>query len=328
MSTQELENNGGTPAEELEISVEGGDELAVDIVDDTPPEDRNRKPLNKDALAEDDEAEQYSAGVKKRLGELRHQAHDERRAKEAALRERDEAIKLARTAYERSKALETKLTHGEATFASEVAEKAKLALNNAKEKHRRAYEAGDADGMAEAMAEMAEAQQEALNARRWNEEAQYKIKNSALQQQDDDVDSQVSHQQDATIQADPRAAEWAKKNAWFGSDAAMTSLAYGVHEHLVRSGLDPNRDADQYYATIDKEMRRRFPEYEWSDSQDEAPAARKVKKSAPVVAPVTRSTSGNKNKVVLTQTQVRIAEKLGLTLEQYAREMLKVGNGA
>jgi hypothetical protein len=307
----------------IEVGSDPADELEFEVVDDTPPEDRNRKPLQKDALAEDDEAEQYSAGVKKRLGELRHQAHDERRAKDAAIRERDEALRLARTAYERSKALEKQLSHGELSYAQEVLSKADLALESAKEKHRRAYEAGDAEQMAEAVAEMAEAKQQALNAKRWSNEANYRAQNNAGQQEDSGVDSATSsHQQQQPVnQPDPRAQDWARKNAWFGSDAAMTSLAYGVHETLIHSGVDPVRDADRYYTAIDREMRRRYPEYEWGD--EAAPPAR-AKKPAQVVAPVTRTPTGNKNKVTLTKTQVLMAEKLGLTVEQYARELIKL----
>jgi hypothetical protein len=246
--------------DELEVSIADGEQLDIVVEDDTPEADRNRKPLQKDALAEtDDEAEQYSAGVRKRLGELRHQAHDERREKERAIRERDEAVRLARVAYERSKALEQQLQHGEASYASEVEEKANIALERAKEQYRTAYDAGDASALAESVAAMAEAKQQALNAKRWTVEAQQRIKNSSLQKEESAVDLQQSSHQQAPIPADPRAVEWASKNSWFGSDEEMTSLAYGVHEKLIRNGTDPIKDAAKYYTAIDTEMRRRFP---------------------------------------------------------------------
>lgn len=324
------QNKDQLEEDKLEVSVEGEEKPEIVVIDDVPPEDRNRKPLAKDALAEDDEATEYSEKIKKRLGELRHQAHDERRAKEAALRERDEATRLAKAAYEKAKQLEHRLTHGEATFAEEYGNKAQLALEAAKAKHRTAYEAADSDKLAEAMAEIAEATQQMTNAKRWQQEARAKVERSALQQEEDNVESQAQSHQTQTVAADPDAVAWTKKNSWFGSDPAMTSLAYGVHEQLIRSGVDPRKNADQYYAAIDSEMRRRFPEYEWNDddADDTGRATKPRKPAAPIVAPVTRTTSGNKNKVVLTQTQVRMAEKLGLTLEQYARELHKLNQGA
>lgn len=315
----------------LDIVVEGQEEETkpeVAVVDDTPPEDRNRKPLGHDALSVDDEAEQYSEKIKRRLGELRHQAHDERRAREAAQRERDEAVKITKAAYERMKQLEQRLNSGEATFAQEYGSKAQLALEVAKEKHRRAYEAGNPDEMAEAVEQLAEAKQQLANAQRWRQEAEYKIQNSALQQDEDVVDSQSSHQQQTQAPAaDPLAVQWSKQNPWFGSDPIMTSMAYGVHEHLIRSGIDPRTQSSSYYAAIDKEMRRRFPDYEWGSDADNDTSGRatQTRKPAPAtVAPVTRTTSGSKNKITLTKTQVAMAEKLGLTLEQYARELQKL----
>jgi hypothetical protein len=316
--------------EPIEVSLEGADELEIVVEDDTPLADRGRKPLEKDALAIDDEAEKYSEGVKKRLGELRHQAHDERRRKEEAQRERDEAVNFAKTALQKARELEKKLIYGEASYSGEVAEKAKLAMAAAKDKHSRAFEAGDAIAMAEAVAELAAAAQQEAEAKRWNTVSRQKAEN-ALQQDDDEVDSRISQQKPALrpITPDAQATEWAQKNAWFGNEPDMTALVYGVHERLVKAGVHPVKDAEQYYSTIDAEMRRRFPEYEWQDESDggkppKTPSSGKPK-ITPAVAPVTRTPSSTgKGKVVLTQTQVKMAQKFGLTLEQYAREIVKL----
>lgn len=308
------------------------DDVELEVVDDTPPEDRGRKPLKHDALAVDDEAEQFNEKFKKRIGELRHQAHDERRAREAAQRERDEAMRMAQETYRRMKTLEQQLTYGQASYAKTYSEKANAMLAAAKEKHRKAYESGDSDAMAEASAEIAQAANEVQQAKHWEAEAERNA-NSALQHQDDEVDftqSRQEHfqQQAAAPEPDPQAVEWTKKNKWFGKDPAMTSLAYGVHEYLVSSGVDPVRDADEYYATIDQEMRRRFPEFEW-DSEDSGtrPTKNTTKKPASVVAPVARTASGKPNKMVLTKSQLRVAESLGLTPVQYARELQKLQKG-
>lgn len=317
-------------AETTEVEIDVDTPIVVSIVDDTPAEDRNRKPLGHDALAKDDEAEQYSEGVKKRMGELRRQAHEERRVKEAAIRERDEAIDFAKRVATESGVLKKKLTHGEAHFASEVKAKATTTIEMAKRKYKDAYESGDADKMAEAQEELTKATIDKANAENWQNRANQQV--NALQDQKDDVYIPQTRQ-DSSRQApvDARASDWASENAdWFGVDSEMTSLAYGVHERLLKAGVHPEEDADEYYEKINSEMRKRFPEYSWSDNPDESKQTQATKPAAKKpttnVAPVTR-TSGGKNKVVLTKTQVSLAEKFGLTPEQYARELIKL-NGA
>jgi len=115
--------------------------------------------------------EQYSDAVKKRLGALKHQYHDERRSRESAERERDEAVRVAQTAYQRTKALEQQLTYGEASYAGEVQDKAVLSVASAKEKYRKAFDAGDPEKLAEAAGELAEASLAAANAKQWKTQA-------------------------------------------------------------------------------------------------------------------------------------------------------------
>lgn len=326
------EHNPPVDNDDLMVDVQTEDEdIQVDIVDDTPEEDRGRKPLTTDPLASnDDEAVDYSEKVKKRMGELRHKAHDERRRAESAVRERDEAVRVAQEAYRRTKMLEQQLTTGEAAFAGETKQKADLQLAQARSKHNAAYEAGDPDKIAEAIAEIAAAAHAKQQAELWEQNATSKVKN-ALQQQDDDVDFSTSRQpvtkQAPTVEADPKALRWAEQNPWFGTDPEMTSLVYGVHEKLIKQGYDPDADAEAYYGEIDATMRRRYPEYEWDTADDDAPrksASKPSQKAKPasVVAPVTRVASGGKKQITLTKTQVAIAKQLGITLEQYAREML------
>lgn len=338
MGTQTTENHDEDqhrPAgNELEVEMGGEAEgLEIELVDDTPAEDKGRKPLGKDALAENDEAEQYNEKFKKRIGELRHQAHDERRAREAAQRERDEAIQFARETFQRARQLEEQLAHGRASYAKTYSEKANAMLTSAKEKQRKAYEAGDSEAMAEAMAEIAAATTEINQARYWEEEAQNSSK-AALQAKESDVDLQQPHQrarqpQQQAPAPDPRAVDWAERNTWFGKNELMTALAYGVHENLVSSGVNPVEDAEEYYTAIDTEMRRRFPEHDW-DSVDSgtAPRAKQpTKKTTSPVAPVARTASGKPNRVVLTKSQLAMAERMGLTAQQYAVELLKLQKG-
>lgn len=321
-------------------TVDENDEFEVEISDDTPPEDRGRKPLETDPLAkEEDEAAQYTKGVQKRIKELTHKAHDERRRAEQAEREKDEAVRFANAQFQRSRQLEAQLTSGEAAFATTTSEKEELAVTTAQEKYKKAFEAGDPDAIAKATAEIAAASQRLENAKHWSAQAANKAKQNPLQRQEADVDSQqrdASTQRTATPEApDAAAMEWSERNPWFGKNRKMTSYVYGIHEELtLEQGLHPERDAEKYYAAIDTEMRERFPDHDWDEQDDEVevkpakkPAAKKTATS--VVAPVARNTTGNGKKVTLTASEVRIAKSFGLTPEQYAREKIKLNsNGA
>jgi hypothetical protein len=145
---------------------------------------------------------------------------------------------------------------------------------------------------------------------------QYK---NTLQEPEKDVYIQENRPQ--VPKPDSRALNWQEKNDWFGKDEEMTSLALGVHEKLVRSGIDPT--SDEYYRRIDSTMQKRFPEHFGDATLDEETPAQRTKPSN-VVAPATRSTAPKK--VRLTKTQVALAKKFGLTPEQYARETLKLEN--
>lgn len=324
---------------EVDILKPEGDDLVVDVVDDTPPEDRGRKPLEHDPLAkeDDDEAAKYTKGVQKRIGELTHKAHDERRARERAEREREEALRFAQAAHQRARMLEQQLTSGEAAFANTTTEKEELAVLTAQSEYKKAYEAGDPDAIATATAKIAAAAQRLEQAKAWSLQAKHKVENSALQKDDHGVDStarDVANTQPNVEEPEPAAMEWSKKNPWFGKDRKMTSYVYGIHEELVfEKGLHPIENADDYYAAIDEEMRKRFPDYGWEGNDDtaQAPAAKSQPaakaKATSVVAPVSRTPAGTGNKVTLTASEKAIAEKFGLTLEQYAREKLKLSQG-
>ena len=123
---------------------------------------------------------------------------------------------------------------------------------------------------------------------------------------------------------DPKAEAWKEKNPWFGTDEEMTALALGLHEKLVRSGVDPR--SDDYYDRVNATMRKRFPEA-FEDAEEERTQTREAEKPtrtkpANVVAPVTRSSAPRQ--IRLTPTQVALAKKLGLSNEQYARELMKL----
>ena len=286
------------------------DDLKIEIEDDTPEEDRGRKPLPKEVVDEldKDDLEEYSEKVKKRLSQMKKVWHDERRAKEAAQREKEEALRFAIMREQEVRQLKQRLGNGEKAYFQEVSKSANNDLATAKERLKQAYEAGDAEKITEA--------QEALT------EAKLKIKQyenfrPSLQEEESVVQPTQQYQAPPAPQPalDPKAEAWKEKNPWFGDDEEMTALALGLHEKLVRSGVDPR--SDDYYDRVNATMRKRFPDYFEEEptqtKQEEKPARTKP---ANVVAPVTRGTAPRQ--VRLTPTQVAIAKKLGLSNEQYA----------
>jgi hypothetical protein len=298
------------------------DDLKIEIEDDTPPEDRGRKPLPKEIVNEldNDDLEEYSEKVKKRLGQMKKVYHDERREKERAVREREEAIRVAQTREQEIRTLRQRIGHNEQAFIKEAEKAANTDLNVAKDRMKQAFEAGDADKITEA--------QEALT------DAKLKLQNisrvkPSLQAQEDRVEQQqqVPTPQASSSSPDPKAEAWRDKNTWFGVDEEMTALALGLHEKLVRSGVDPR--TDDYYRRVDETMRKRFPEAFDDAEEEERPQTKQEEKPARtkpanVVAPVTRSTAPRQ--IRLTSSQVALAKKLGLSNEQYARELLKLEN--
>jgi hypothetical protein len=304
---------------------EEDDGFKVEIIDDTPPEDRGRKPLPKEVVdeLEKDDLEEYSEKVKKRLSQMKKVWHDERRAKEAESREKQEAIKFAQAQFEENKRLKQRLGVGEKAFIQEVTKAANNELSVAKERLKQAYESGDAEKIAEAQESLTDAKIKLQ---------QYARYQPTLQTQESGVQpSQQAQtpQYSAAPTIDPKAEVWKQKNSWFGVDEEMTALALGLHAKLERSGVDLR--SDDYYRQIDSTMRKRFPDYfnEEVEQEEKPTQTREAEKpartkQANVVAPVTRSTAPRQ--VRLTPTQVAIAKKLGLSNEQYARELMKLEN--
>jgi hypothetical protein len=296
--------------EELQIEVEGEGETEIEVVDDTPPEDRGRKPM-KEAPAEvtDDELEQYSEGVKKRIQHFSKGYHEERRAKETAQREREEALKLAQNLVEENKRLQGSLGQGQQALLEQAKKVVANEVEQAKAKYKQAYEAGDSEALVEAQEELTAAK---IRAERVNN---FKPQTAQAVAQPQAPVVQPAPQPEYVPQVDTKARAWQEANSWFGADKEMTALALAVHEKLVESGVNPT--SDEYYEKINSRVRSVFPD-----------AFPSEKRKSSVVAPATRSTAPRK--IVLTQSQVHIAKRLGLTNEQYARavaEEMRKQNG-
>jgi len=292
-------------------------EIEIKIEDDAPPEDRNRAPLPdkiKEELDNDDLTE-YGEKVQQRIKQLKKVWHDERRAKEAETREKNEAIRFAESKNKEIQELQKRLGTGEKIFITEVTKAAKTELDNARTKLKAAYESGDAELITNAQELMTEAK---LKMR----EVEGYRPTTPLQEEKDVVKATSQAEEPQRRQApDPKAEAWKAKNAWFGSDEEATAAALGLHEKLVKAGVTPS--SDEYFEKIDATMRRRFPEnYEEAPESKKEPTPRKPTN----ITPVTRSTAPKQ--VRMTVSQANLAKRLGITPEAYAREFLKLSENA
>ena len=291
----------------IDFEVEGDTE--IEVVDDTPEEDRGRPPMKEPpAEVTEEELAQYSDGVKKRIQHFSKGYHEERRQKEAALREREEALRLAERLVEENKKLQSSQGQTQQALLEQAKRVVASEIEEAKRKYREAYEAGDADKVVEA--------QEALTAAKIKAERVNNFKPAPVQAEKPVVQPDPQPVKD-TAPVDPKARAWQQANPWFGVDDEMTAVALTVHRKLVESGVDPT--SDEYYERINGRVRQVFPE---------AFSSGKAAKKSSVVAPASRSTAPKK--IVLTQSQVNIAKRLGLTNEQYARavaEEMRKQNG-
>lgn len=285
-------------------------EVEVEIVDDTPEADRGKPHAGDVEEVTDKDLDKYSDDVAKRIKRFARGYHDERRAKEAAARERDEAIAFAKQQLELTKQLQRQLSEGSQQLKDTSNSAADHALESAKRRFKEAYDAGDAEKIAEAQDAIAEARIKKAQAEAYK----------PLQFQEEQVYNPP--QQVQVPRPDDKALDWQEENQWFGQDEEMTSFALGLHEKLVKSGVDPR--SDEYYKRVDARMRQVFPDQFRSQNspveEDETPQPRA--KAGSVVAPATRSTAPKR--ISLTASQVALAKRLGLTTEQYAQELMKL----
>ena len=285
------------------VKVEASDDVEIEVVDDTPKKDRNRKPSDPPEEVTDDELEDYSEKVRKRLQHFSKGYHDERRAKEAAFREKEEALRIAQQLVEENNRLKGTVGKNQEILLDQAKRATMAELEQAKIKYKQAYESGDSDAVLAAQEELTSVK---IKADRLN--------NFKLPVQE--PEKVVQQQQIAPAPtADEKAVRWQQDNSWFGSNDEMTSFALGLHQKLVKQGVDPR--SDEYYEKINSRMRQVFPE-EFSFEEPEQ-VEEKPRKKANVVAPATRSTAPKK--IVLTQTQVAIAKRLGVPLELYAQKV-------
>jgi len=290
---------------EKQAKGDDGFEFDIEVVDDTPEPDKNREPLNEPVNeVTDDELAKYDESVQKRIKKITHGYHDERRAKEAALREREEALKFAQQIFEENKTLKKNLGNNTNLLVGTAKQNAEMALAQARTKYKSAYDAGDADQIIAAQEELTQAKLQLDKVENFRP--------APLQERETPVNIPTFAPEP---QVDSKALAWQRQNQWFGRDEEMTSFALGLHEKMVKNGVDPT--SDDYYERLNNRLRQVFPENFSGDveKQEEKPK----RTSSNVVAPASRSVAPKK--ITLTQTQVALAKKLRIPLEAYARKV-------
>ena len=301
----EAEQNPRKGGKVVETESVEDDKPEIEVVDDTPEEDRYRTPM---AEAPQDPTEEelatYSESVKNRFKHFTKGYHEERRAKEAAEREKDEALRIAQAVFEENKRLKGSVNQNQQALLEQAKKVVNSEIENAKRQYKEAYESGDADKLLEA--------QEALTTAKIRADKVNNFKPAPLQERETPV--QIAPQPQQAAPVDEKLLAWQDRNQWFGSNKRMTSYALGLHEELVENGIRVG--SEEYYKRIDTDIRERFPD---QVGAGESVDAKPQRTKSNVVSPATRSTAPKK--IVLTQTQVNIAKRLGVPLELYARKV-------
>jgi len=301
----EAEAKDAKADDKVDFEVEGESEPEIEVVDDTPPEDRGRKPMAEPPKeVTDEELAKYDESVQKRIKHFTKGYHEERRAKETAEREREEALKLAQTVLEENKKLKGSVNQNQAALLEQAKKVVSSEVENAKRMYKEAYESGDSDKLVEA--------QEALTIAKIRADKVNNFKPTPLQEEETPV--QIAQQPTKAAPVDEKLLAWQDQNQWFGSNKRMTAYALGLHEDLVSEGIPSG--SDEYYRRINADIRERFSD---QFGAEESVDAKPQRTKSNVVAPATRSTAPKK--IVLTQTQVNLAKRLGVPLELYARKV-------
>jgi len=291
--------------EKVDFEVEGEGTPEIEVVDDTPAEDRGRKPMVEPPKEfAEDELTKYDEGVQKRIKHFTKGYHEERRAKETAEREREEAFKLAQAVLEENKKLKGSVNQNQTALLEQAKRVVSNEVEAAKRMYKEAYESGDSDRLVEA--------QEALTTAKIRADKVNNFKPTPLQEEETPV--QIAQQPTRAAPVDEKLLAWQDQNQWFGSNKRMTAYALGLHEDLVGEGIPSG--SDEYYRRINADIRERFPD---QVGAGESVDAKPQRTKSNVVAPATRSTAPKK--IVLTQTQVNLAKRLGVPLELYARKV-------
>tara|TARA_R110002074_G_scaffold187358_1_gene353032 strand:- start:806 stop:1729 length:924 start_codon:yes stop_codon:yes gene_type:complete len=301
-----MEDLMGNPVAEHTFDSSDDSDVEIAVVDDRPEDDQVEPRVSFD---DDDvsEIEEVGGRAQKRIKKLKYEWHEERRSKEAAERMSEEAVRYAEHIAQENQNLKSLLHKGESVLLSEMKSRADSDLAAARINYKTAYEEGDPEKLVEA--------QEALTRSQYDKE----VAERTVPQPPRQTMAPPVRQESPPPESDPKLKGWLQNNEWFGKDTEMTSFAYGVHEDLVTNkGVNPQ--TEEYYSRIDDRLRRVFPDKFGVEVGAEEPSA--SRRTNTVVASASRS-SGRPRKVQLTSTQVDLAKRLGITPEQYAKQLLK-----
>ncbi len=301
----EAEGKNAKAEDKVDFEVEGESEPEIEVIDDTPAEDRGRKPMAEPPKeVTDEELAKYDESVQKRIKHFTKGYHEERRAKEAAEREKDEALRLTQAVLEENKRLKGSVNQNQTALLEQAKRVVSNEVETAKRMYKEAYESGDSDKLVEA--------QEALTIAKIRADKVNNFKPAPLQEEETPV--QIAQQPTKAAPVDEKLLAWQDQNQWFGSNKRMTAYALGLHEDLVSEGIPSG--SDEYYRRINADIRERFSD---QFGAEESVDAKPQRTKSNIVAPATRSTAPKK--IVLTQTQVNLAKRLGVPLELYARKV-------
>jgi len=295
-----MQNNLAEKEEELEVVTAADDE-------EQQTEDVSRETSEEDAPAEQeakpDELEQYSESVQRRISKLTNRFREEERQRQAAL-DYAEAVK------KQNEELRARIDKLDQSYVGEFGNRVEADAAAAKEAYRKAYEDGDADGMFEAQQRISRI---ALEQARYEEAKRRNEQRQAQPAADPTPQPQRQEQPQQPQQPDPKAEAWAQKNEWFGNDQTMTYAAFGIHRQLIEDeGFDPS--SDEYYSELDKRVRTEFPHKFAEAKRDTGPRVA----SAGSTASKSSSPKGRRT-VKLTPSQIAIAKRLNVPLEEYAK---------
>jgi hypothetical protein len=296
------------------VEIQSEEDVEIEIVDDTPEKDRGRRPLDREVEdPTDDEIESYTQGAQKRIKELTHARHDERRAKESLLREKQELERLAQHYVEENKKLKQYVSTGTEQYTTMAKTAAEAELDKARQEYKAAQEAFDTDAIIAAQEKLFEAKIKLQNAQNFRP--------PALQEENFDV--QPRQQAPEPVRADEKTLRWQAKNQWFGTDGfeEVTSFALGLHQKLVNNGVDPR--SDDYFEQIDARVKSKFPEV-FGGNEDKPRSVETPRRPSSVVAPASRSTGTRK--IQLTPSQAALIKKYNLDPKKYVAEVLKLEN--
>ena len=309
--TPELEIEGAVGQEIIGKAKEKEEDVEIEVVSDVPPEDSGRKPSEPPAEVTNEELENYSDKVKKRIQHFSKGYHDERRAKEAAQREREELERYAKKLLDDNQKLKSSVDKGHNALIASAKKQTESEVTLAKKQYREAYDSGQSDAIVEAQDVLTNAnirKDKVSNLRPRRAEVPLQTGRNTVQSREPAPER---------VPRDAKAETWRDGNSWFGADDEMTAFALGLHTKLTKEGIDPR--SDDYYGKIDARMREIFPS-QFDDGIDDSGTPKKT--SSNVVAPATRSIAPKK--IRLTESQQTIARKLGVPLKQYAEQVAEL----